>query len=207
MLYTSRLIKSYSLFMLSLIVMGLGISLVTLAYLGTTPITSPPFTASFSVPISFGMLTMLMNFIFVLIQIILLGKEFKREQYLQLLVGPVLGAAIDGWSLIISLYLTENYLVKLGMVILGCIIIALSTIIQLKANVVNNPAEGIVKAIAYKTNKEFGDIKLYFDITLVIIALIISFVTLGEIQGVREGTIISAIIIGPMIRKLQQVFL
>lgn len=207
MLYTSRLIKSYSLFMLSLIVMGLGISLVTLAYLGTTPITSPPFTASFSVPISFGMLTMLMNFIFVLIQIILLGKEFKREQYLQLLVGPVLGAAIDGWSLIISLYLTENYLVKLGMVILGCIIIALSTIIQLKANVVNNPAEGIVKAIAYKTNKEFGDIKLYFDITLVIIALIISFVTLGEIQGVREGTIISAIIIGPMIRKFQQVFL
>lgn len=207
MLYTSRLIKSYSLFMLSLIVMGLGISLVTLAYLGTTPITSPPFTASFSVPISFGMLTMLMNFIFVLIQIILLGKEFKREQYLQLLVGPVLGAAIDGWSLIISLYLTENYLVKLGMVILGCIIIALSTIIQLKANVVNNPAEGIVKAIAYKKNKEFGDIKLYFDITLVIIALIISFVTLGEIQGVREGTIISAIIIGPMIRKFQQVFL
>ncbi|MEI3609009.1 YczE/YyaS/YitT family protein [Pseudogracilibacillus sp. SO10305] len=206
-MYTSRLIKSYSLFMLSLIVMGLGISLVTLAYLGTTPITSPPFTASFSVPISFGMLTMLMNFIFVLIQIILLGKEFKREQYLQLLVGPVLGAAIDGWSLIISLYLTENYLVKLGMVILGCIIIALSTIIQLKANVVNNPAEGIVKAIAYKTNKEFGDIKLYFDITLVIIALIISFVTLGEIQGVREGTIISAIIIGPMIRKFQQVFL
>src|SRR5699024_3185950 len=207
MLYTSRLIKSYSLFMLSLIVMGLGISLVTLAYLGTTPITSPPFTASFSVPISFGMLTMLMNFIFVLIQIILLGKEFKREQYLQLLVGPVLGAAIDGWSLIISLYLTENYLVKLGMVILGCIIIALSTIIQLKAKVVNNHAEGIVKAIAYKTNKEFGDIKLYFDITLVIIALIISFVTLGEIQGVREGTIISAIIIGPMIRKFQQVFL
>lgn len=207
MLYTSSLIKSYSLFMLSLIVMGLGISLVTLAYLGTTPITSPPFTASFSVPISFGMLTMLMNFIFVLIQIILLGKEFKREQYLQLLVGPVLGVAIDGWSLIISLYLTENYLVKLGMVILGCIIIALSTIIQLKANVVNNPAEGIVKAIAYKTNKEFGDIKLYFDITLVIIALIISYVTLGEIQGVREGTIISAIIIGPMIRKFQQVFL
>lgn len=207
MLYTSSLIKSYSLFMLSLIVMGLGISLVTLAYLGTTPITSPPFTASFSVPISFGMLTMLMNFIFVLIQIILLGKEFKREQYLQLLVGPVLGVAIDGWSLIISLYLTENYLVKLGMVILGCIIIALSTIIQLKANVVNNPAEGIVKAIAYKKNKEFGDIKLYFDITLVIIALIISFVTLGEIQGVREGTIISAIIIGPMIRKFQQVFL
>ncbi|MEJ8778493.1 YczE/YyaS/YitT family protein [Pseudogracilibacillus sp. ICA-222130] len=206
-MYTSSLIKSYSLFMLSLIVMGLGISLVTLAYLGTTPITSPPFTASFSVPISFGMLTMLMNFIFVLIQIILLGKEFKREQYLQLLVGPVLGVAIDGWSLIISLYLTENYLVKLGMVILGCIIIALSTIIQLKANVVNNPAEGIVKAIAYKTNKEFGDIKLYFDITLVIIALIISYVTLGEIQGVREGTIISAIIIGPMIRKFQQVFL
>lgn len=65
------------------------------------------------------------------------------------------------------------------MVLTGCVIIAYSTILQLKANVVNNPAEGIVKAITIKTKKEFGTIKLYFDVSLVVIAIIISLIALG----------------------------
>jgi len=95
------------------------------------------------------------------------------------------------------------YIIQLLMVIIGCAIIAYSTVLQLKANVVNNPAEGVVKAFAFKTSKHFGSIKLYFDISLVVIAVIISFVSLGTIAGVREGTVISALIIGPLIKMFQ----
>src|SRR5699024_12433229 len=86
---SSKIIKGYVLFLLILFIMGMGISLVTLAHLGTTPITSPPYVLSLSLPISFGMLTMLANFVFVLIEIIVLGKDFPKEQYLQLIVGPI----------------------------------------------------------------------------------------------------------------------
>ncbi len=200
----SKVIKSYSLFVLSVFAMGLGISLVTLAYLGTTPITSPSFTLSLFIPISFGMLTMLMNFVFVLLQIIILGKEFPKEQYIQLVVGPILGIAIDFWSYFVEMISQPYYWMSVLMVLTGCVIIAYSTILQLKANVVNNPAEGIVKAITIKTKKEFGTIKLYFDVSLVVIAIIISLIALGNIQGVREGTVISAVIIGPLIRTFQK---
>ncbi|HBV03899.1 MULTISPECIES: YczE/YyaS/YitT family protein [Mammaliicoccus] len=198
-----KTMKSYGLFLLSIFIMGSGISLVTLAYLGTTPITAPPYVLSLSIPISFGVLTMFANIIFVLIEIIVLRKDFPKEQYLQLIVGPLLGLSIDFWSLIITHIPTSFYLIQLLMVVVGCIIIAYSTTLQLKANVVNNPAEGLVKAFVIKTSKSFGTIKLYFDISLVIIAIVISLVSFGSITGVREGTIISALIIGPIIKVLQ----
>ncbi|MFB1050703.1 YitT family protein [Paraliobacillus sp. JSM ZJ581] len=197
-------LKSYFLFFLSLVIMGLGISLVTLAHLGTTPITSPPYVLSLFLPVSFGMLTMVLNFLFVLIQVILLRQEFPKIQYLQLLVGPILGISIDLWSALVTLVAQLSYLIQLNMVIVGSVIIALSTVLQLKAQVVNNPAEGIVKAIAIKSSKEFGTVKFYFDIILVLLAAVISFIALGTIQGIREGTIISVLIIGPLIKMFQK---
>ncbi|GEQ04244.1 YczE/YyaS/YitT family protein [Staphylococcus gallinarum] len=196
-------LQRYALFLLSIFIMGMGISLVTLSHLGTTPITSPPFILSLSQPISFGVLTMCTNIIFVLFEIIILGKQFPKEQYLQLIVGPILGISIDLWSLVIIYIPKPFYIIKLLMVLVGCTIIAYSTILQLKAKVVNNPAEGVVKALSKKTAKSFGTIKLYFDITLVVIAILISLLTIGTIEGVREGTIISALIVGLIIKKLQ----
>lgn len=184
--------------------MGFGISLVTLAHLGTTPITSPPYVFSLFLPVSFGMLTMLLNFFFVFLQIILLGKDFQKVQYLQLLVGPILGLAIDLWSSLIILIEQPYYWIQLTMVVVGCVIIAFSTILQLKAQVVNNPAEGIVKALSFKTSKEFGVVKLYFDVSLVCLACFISFIGFGTINGIREGTIISALLIGPLIKMFKK---
>lgn len=183
--------------------MALGISLVTLANLGTTPITSPSYVLSLSFPISFGMLTMFVNLIFVFMELLLLGKEFPKIQYLQLLIGPILGVAIDLWSPLILLIPQPYYFTQLSMVLIGCVIIAYSTVLQLKARVVNNPAEGIVKVFAIKTSKNFGRVKVYFDLGLVFGAAIISLVTLGSINGIREGTVISALIIGPLIKIFQ----
>lgn len=195
--------KAYSLFIFSTIILGLGICLVTLAELGTTAITSPPYVMSQFIPLTFGMLTMCMNTLYVFLQFILLGSEFPKTQYLQLLVGPVLGVAIDSWSYLILLIPKTHYTVQLFMVITGCAVIAWSIVLQLKANVVNNPAEGIVKVIAMKTSTAFGQIKLLFDVFLVIVAVIISFSVLGTIYGVREGTVISAILVGPLVKIMQ----
>ncbi|WP_286171690.1 YczE/YyaS/YitT family protein [Gracilibacillus phocaeensis] len=199
-----HLIQSYGLFLLSLFNMGLGISLVTLAHLGTTPITSPPYVLSLYLPISFGMLTMLFNLLFVFVEILLLGKDFPKKQYLQFIVGPVLGLAIDFWSYLIRFFPQTDYWLQLSMVIVGCVIITHSTILQIKAQVINNPAEGIVKAISSKVTKEFGEVKLYFDVGLVVMAVVISILAFGTVQGIREGTIISALMIGPLIKICQK---
>ena len=58
------------------------------------------------------------------------------------------------------------------------------------------PGESFVRAVAFKAHKEFGFIKIFFDSSLAVIAVILSFVLSGQLQGVREGTVITALIVG-----------
>ena len=200
-----NIVKGYGLFLISILIMGLGISLVTLADLGTTAISSLPYVLSFVFPFSFGAFTALMNIMFVFIQILLMKKEFPKEQYLQFFIGPILGLSIDLSMYLFSSLQTSSYLLQVIMLLFGCALVALSIVLQLEADVVNNSGEGLVKVLAIKTKKEFGNVKLFFDISLVIMAVAISLLGLGEIRGIREGTIVSALIVGPMIKLFRKV--
>lgn len=195
-----RIIKGYGLLFLSLLIMGAGISLVTLSNLGTTAISSLPYVLSFVFPYSFGVFTALMNIVFVIIQIIIMKKKFPKEQYLQFFVGSILGFSIDLSMFLFSSIQATTYLLQIIMLFAGNILIAVSVVLQLQANVVNNAGEGLVKVLSLKTKKKFGDVKLIFDISIVMLAIIISFIGLGNLQGIREGTLISALIVGPLVK-------
>src|SRR5699024_9350631 len=145
-----RVIKAYLLFLISLIMMALGITFVTKSNLGTSAISSIQYVLSLAFRPSFGVFTFVINLIFFLIQVLILREKFPKHQYLQLLVGPIMGIFIDIWMNTFRLLNPVDYITKLIISVIGCCIIAISTILQLKAGVVTNPAEGIVKTLAYK---------------------------------------------------------
>lgn len=185
--------------------MSMGITFVTKSNLGTSAISSIQYVLSLAFKPSFGLFTFMVNIIFFLMQVLILGRKLPRNQYLQLLIGPIMGAFIDIWMNVFGFLDPINYISKLTISILGCIIIAISTTLQLKAGVVINPAEGIVKAIAYKAKMEFGRVKIYFDLFLVLIASILSLILLGKIEGIGVGTIITATLVGIIIRFINRV--
>lgn len=182
--------------LLSIILMGLGISIVVQANLGTTAFTAVPLVVSELVPFSFGQVMMAFNIFLVILQIILIGKQFPLIQYFQLIVSIGLGFAIDFWQGIIQNIVLDSYILQLLMTFLGCLVIAVSIILQLEADLTNNPGEGIVRALALRFNSEFAKLKVPFDFALVIIAVVLSWLSLGRIIGVREGTLISAVLVG-----------
>lgn len=183
----------------------MGITFVTKSNLGTSAISSIQYVLSLAFEPSFGLFTFMVNVIFFLMQVLIFGRKLPKNQYLQLLIGPIMGIFIDIWMNIFGFLNPINHISKLTISILGCIIIAISTTLQLKAGVVINPAEGIVKAIAYKTKMEFGKIKIYFDLFLVLIASTLSFILLGKIKGIGVGTIITATLVGIIIRLINRV--
>jgi len=199
-----NVIKRYVLFFLSLVVMGLGISLVTKSDLGTSSISSIPYVLSIIYPLSFGAFTFISNVTFVLLQILILRKDFPKNQYLQLIVGPFLGLFIDLGMFLFKWISPTYYLTKLLILLIGSIVLAFGIFLQLTADVITNPGEGIVKAIAIKTGKDFGNVKVVFDSILVLIAGIFSFIAKGSILGIREGTLITAIIVGPIIKGFRK---
>ena len=63
--------------------------------------------------------------------------------------------------------------------------------------------EGVVLAICKVLPKvKFGYMKVGFDVTLVVIACILSIVFTGRLQGVREGTIAAALLVGLIAKQL-----
>lgn len=201
----NKKIISYLKFFVSLIVMGFGIALVTKSNLGTSAISSVPYVLSRVFNLSFGTFTFFINTLYFLIQLLVYRKDFPKSQYLQIVVGPVLGVFIDLSMFLLAGLKDMSYLAQLSVLLAGCVIIGFSIWLQLNAKVVNNPTEGMVNLFARLTKQEFSKVKVIFDIFLVILAATISYIGLGKIVGIREGTVISAFAVGYVIRGINYI--
>ncbi|MDN6741929.1 MAG: DUF6198 family protein [Staphylococcus equorum] len=198
-------LTSYLKFLMSLVVMGFGIALVTKSNLGTSAISSIPYVLSRVFNLTFGTFTLIINTLYFFIQLIVLRENFPRSQYFQVVVGPILGLFIDLSMFLLAGLKDMNYVSQLSVLLIGCVIIGYSIWLQLSAKIVNNPTEGMVNLVAIISKKEFSRIKILFDIFLVIIAAIISYTGLGKVVGIREGTVISAFVVGYVIRGINYI--
>lgn len=202
----SNTIIRYFIFIVGLSFMGLGVSLTTKSNLGTSPISSVPYVLSMKFPLTFGQFTFLLALLFLLVEIVLLRKDFPKHQFLQVFVGPLFGLFVDLGMTLFSFVNPSFYVGKIIVLFLGCIVLALGVYLQVAVNVIINPGEGVVKTIARKTEKEFGNVKIMFDCTLVLIAIVISLFAFGTIKGLHEGTIISAILVGYITKIYDVIF-
>ena len=90
------------------------------------------------------------------------------------------------------------------LLLISCVVVAFGVLLEIQTEVVYLPPDGLIVAISKALKKEFGKVKPYIDTSMVIIAATLSVVFLGYLIGVREGTIISALIIGPIVRVLKK---
>ena len=64
------------------------------------------------------------------------------------------------------------------------------------------PGESFVRAIVQTWNREFGSTKVCFDVSMAVIAAVLSFLLSGHLEGVREGTIVAAVLVGFIARSI-----
>ena len=200
-------LQRYFWFIIGIIINSFGIALITKAGLGTSPISSISYVLSMKFPFTLGQFTFIVNMFFILAQFILLKKDFEPIQFLQIVVNVVFSACIDISMNLLSWLTVNNFMVGLFALLIGCGVLALGISIEVAPDVLVVPGEGIVRAISIVLNKRFGTIKIIFDVTLVSIATILSFLFFGKLSGLGLGTIISAIIVGYIVNLLNQKFL
>lgn len=92
----------------------------------------------------------------------------------------------------------------LAMLGAGCLSQATGVVLELKPNVAIMSAEGFVKYAARRYNKDFGRLKVIFDVVLVSSALLLGIACSGHIEGVREGTVIAALSTGLIVSFLSR---
>ena len=190
-------IKRLILFTIGLFFSGLGIAFSKHADLGISTVSSIANVLSVKFDfISFGMWSTISNCAFVLGQIIILRKNFKLFQLMQIPMSFLFGIFTDIGLYIVSFIPTPNYAVRMALTIAGIFILAFGIALAVVANVLFNSGEGLVKAISDVSGKDFGKVKVGFDIACVAIAAVLSMIFFGEIIGIREGTLLAAVFTG-----------
>lgn len=197
---TSNKLKRYIIFFIGVFINSLGISVITKADLGTSPISSVPYVLSLNFPFTLGQFTIAVNMLMVLAQLLILRRNFKLEHALQIPICVIFGYCIDLTGILVENVQFSVYLEKVAFLLVGCAILGFGVYLEMLANVAMLPGESLVRAISTTWHTDFGYTKIANDVSMTIIAVVLSFVFAHRLNGVREGTIVAAFLVGYIAR-------
>lgn len=185
--------------------MGLGVSLSIKADLGTSPISSLPYALSCICGMSVGTTTIIINVLFVLVQVAILRKQTRWSNVAQLLMAMTMGFAIDFFDVVLPFGTPSSYAAKWGLCLLGIVAVGMGVALEVRANLLLNSGEGMVATIAQVTHQKFSNMKIVFDASCVALAVASSLICLGAPAGVREGTLAAALCVGLVVKGTTKV--
>lgn len=196
---------------IGMVIMAFGIALSVSSDLGTTTISSLPYVLSLISPLTLGSASIIVNSGLVLLQILILRGRFQAIQLLQIPVLLAFGVFNDValWAtewVGYSAYWQQWLLVLAGIGLLGvgiCFQIAGQSIMLAGEAAVLTIANELSRVLGQRRLFAFGYVKIAFDVLLVSSAAILAVTFLGELVGVREGTLAAAFLIGYTVKRLQ----
>lgn len=218
---TTNMTKRIIQYLLGFLIIAVGINISKMAGLGISPVSSVPRALEVCLDFTLGQMVIVIYCILVVAQIIVLRKEFKPINILGIPMALVFGWMVDlvgidpnaFGHLLYGFPRPETYIVKLLYLAASIVIIGIGVYTYLKPQLIPMPAEGLALAISRKTVKAFGDCKTMVDTSLITIALVLQLIFLGGMASftgekivVREGTIISALLVGQVVKLIRNRF-
>lgn len=193
--------RRYLMFFAGVVSSALGIALITLAGMGTSAVSSLAYVLTFVFPgVSLGCFTFLVNCAMLGGQALLLRKNFRPLQLLQIPATFVFSTCIDLWMDLLAALVPSAYAGRWVVLLLGCGFLGLGVALEVAPNVLILPCEGFVRTCSQVFGWEFGRTKTGYDLTMLGSALLVSLLCLGSVHGLREGTVVCALTVGSISR-------
>ncbi len=170
--------------------------------LGVSTISAIPGVLSFCTPITIGVFTFAINMLFVVVQIALLRRNYHPLSLLCIPFVFLFSSIINFFVPICQLIPMPHYAIRIAINLLCCFITAFGVWVQVKAALIMLPGDGVVQVISSVFKLNFGKCKVAFDMSNTVIAAVVSLITMGGLYGVREGTLLLALLVGPIIKKI-----
>lgn len=197
-------LKRALVYCMGLLVLAFGVVISVNSNLGVSPVSSLPYVISRILNAPLGTCVTVTYCFFILLQVLIQRRDFKPVNLLEILFSTIFGYFVDFAEMVMQGWAFDSYVGRLGMLAASIVMIAVGLLIYMDAQLVPMPMEGLVACIAGKTGKTFGNVKTVIDCLVVVIGIVLCFIFLGEIQGIREGTIITAIVTGKLMGVLRK---
>lgn len=206
--HTNIIFKRLSIYIIGLFLLALGATFSILAGIGVSPVTSLPYALALITPLSVGVTTILANFIFIILQAILLKEIRWKNFFIQLIIAVLFGSFMD-----LTIWLTKglpdaNSIVLIIIyLVLSLVIVGLGLLLYFTANLPTMPYDSLTHVIANTWKMKFSKAKITSDMLNVIISLIICLLFIQSFGAIGIGTFVAAYgigkIVGILLHKLQ----
>ena len=183
-------------------IVSLGIVLCKKCGLGISPISCVPLVLTEALPLSFGTLTMLFHFVNTALQMVVRRRFDCLDLWLQVPLAFVFGWVID--FLNAALPVAGTTLALAVILLAGSIVFtAAGMALMLGSNLVQNPPDGTVKCLADVFDRQTGQVKVAYDIAMVVLACVLGLACCGRMVGIGVATLASALSVGRLMGWMQ----
>lgn len=186
-----------ALYVLGLFFLALGVALSINSDLGVSPVNSLPYVLSRITGGALSLCVIAVYGFYILLQAVLLGRAFRPINLLELLFSTLFGYFVDfAKTLVGDFRLPWGYAGQLGLLALSILVIALGVALYIEVDLVPMPMEGLSMALAERLGAPFHTVKIWVDCAVVALAVGASLIFLGGLDGIREGTVLTALVVG-----------
>ncbi|MEA5012546.1 MAG: DUF6198 family protein [Angelakisella sp.] len=199
------LLRRMVIYCLGILIMATSVVVSVRSNLGVSPVSAIPYVQSQIFQVEMGLCTTATFLVFILLQVILLGRKFQLKNLLQIFVATLYGSFVSfmGW-VATPLPQPATYPARLFFAVLGIVLLALGIMLYTEARIMCLPPEGLMEAIAQRFGIQRANAKIMLDSTCVVVAVVLSVLILHNVQGVREGTVLAAVGIGSFLKLFQK---
>ncbi len=191
-------------YVLGLFIMSLGVSFSVASNLGVSPVSAIPYVSSVILNCDMGICTTSIFVIYIVLQMFLMGKEYNKKNVFQIVPASMMGVMVSLTnSLLAGFDHGNNYFLQVLFVLIGIVLVAFGVVMYVGAGIMSLPPEGVMEVLSYKTGMPLHRAKTIFDCTVVVITIVLSLVCLGCIDGIREGSLLSAVGVGFCIKQIK----
>ncbi|MDO4328072.1 MAG: DUF6198 family protein [Lachnospiraceae bacterium] len=200
------MIARISFYALGLLLMAFGVAFSVNSNLGVSPVNSLPYVLSLILKADMGNCVITVFLAYILIQILILRREFRWINLTQILFSTLFGKFVDLAKGIVGDFALPTYFGQLALLAVSIVLVAFGVSIYMGVKLINMPMEGMAAAVASKfPGKEFHHVKIAVDCLSVGSGVVLSLIFLGSMQGIREGTVICALLVGKLLPFANQV--
>lgn len=185
---------------IGLLFLAFGVAFSVNSNLGVSPVNSLPFVVAMITKIDLGTCIIGIFSIYILIQIVIKRRDFKWINLTQIVFSTLFGYFVDFAKGMLGSFCFPTYFGQLAMLAISIMLVAVGIAVYLGARLTPMPMEGMTTAIKECFPKlEFHKVKIIVDCTSVLIGVALSFLFMKGLYGIREGTVLSAIMVGRLL--------
>lgn len=202
-----QLLKRVSIYIVGLFVLCVGVAFSAHCGLGASPIGTVPLAISQSFNLNLGICSALAMFFCVFLQIAMLRSKYKWINIFQVFTAVFFGLFVSLAEKALLFVFPEDpvsYIYQLLYLFVSIICIASGVYLYLKGRLLNLPADSVFVVIHQKFGINIGNSKVLFDFSYTVLAVLICLSFMGEVTCVREGTLISVLLVGKCIGILNK---